>query len=64
MIKVGKAEKVLPNSLRRRIYTFGISMTMMIVLIGVFLGLMVLHSINSYQDVMNQLTEIHQLKVY
>lgn len=63
MIKVGKAEKVLPNSLRRRIYTFGISMTMMIVLIGVFLGLMVLHSINSYQDVMNQLTEIHQLKV-
>ena len=62
MIKLRKSDRLMPHSLRRRVYTFGFTMTMMVVLVGTFLGLMVFRSISSYQNVMNQLTEIQQLK--
>ena len=62
MIKDKTTRKKPPNGLRRRVYAFGFSMTLMVALMGVVLGLIVFRNIKNYQDIMNQMTEIQQLK--
>ena len=49
-------------SLRQRIRIFCNSMILMIVLVGGLLGFATLRSVQSYQQVMNQMTQIQQLK--
>ena len=50
------------KSLRSRIYTFGGSIVLMIVLVGTLFAVAAFRSIQSYQEIMTQLTEIQQLK--
>lgn len=51
-----------PPSLRRRIRIFCNSMILMIVLVGGLLGLATLRSVQNYQQVMDQMAQIQQLK--
>lgn len=50
------------EGLRHRIYVFGGSVILMILLVGGLFGMAALRSIQSYQAIMTQLTDIQQMK--
>ena len=59
---MNKTDRRPSKGLRHRIYVFGGSMILMILLVGGLFGLAALRSIWSYQDIMTQMTDIQQLK--
>ena len=59
---MSKIDRRPSKGLRHRIYVFGGSMVLMIILVGGLFGMAALRSIWSYQDIMTQMTDVQQLK--
>lgn len=59
---MSKGDQKPVKSLRSRIFTFGGSVILMIVLVGSLFAMAAFRSMQSYQEIMTQLTEIQQLK--
>lgn len=57
-----KRERKLPYGLRRRIYSFGLGIVLMIATAGILLGTFTLQSARSYRQIISQLMAVRMLK--